>query len=70
MLVKSLCGWYVCKQSRKSTTVSLWPNGEGIGLLSQGLWVRVPPGAFLFCFLIFLDGRVSGWGRNRLRTLK
>ena len=28
----------------------LWPNGEGIGLLSQGLWVRVPPGAL--CFFI------------------
>ena len=22
----------------------LWPNGEGTGLLNQGLWVRVPPG--------------------------
>ena len=22
----------------------LWPNGEGIGLLSQGLWVQIPPG--------------------------
>lgn len=21
-----------------------WPNGQGTGLLSQGLWVRVPPG--------------------------
>ena len=21
----------------------LWPNGEGTGLLNQGLWVRVPP---------------------------
>ena len=28
--------------------VPLWPNGEGIGLLSQGLWVQVPPGVGVF----------------------
>ena len=34
----------------------LWPNGEGTGLLNQGLWVRVPPRVvsmdffFLSCF--------------------
>ena len=26
----------------------LWPNGYGIGLLSQGLWVRVPSGVMIF----------------------
>ena len=30
----------------------LWPNGEGIGLRNQGLWVRVPPGT-LFCYINF-----------------
>ena len=24
--------------------VFLWPNGEGIGLRNQGLWVQVSPG--------------------------
>ena len=25
-----------------------WPNGQGTGLLSQGLWVRVPSGVIAF----------------------
>ena len=33
----------------------LWPNGEGTGLLNQGLWVRVPPG--VSCFFSFLKLR-------------
>ena len=39
----------------QSQRVFLWPNGEGIGLRNQGLWVRVPPGTvFLqFCYIVF-----------------
>ena len=37
----------------------LWPNGEGTGLLNQGLWVRVPPGVVSIKFFVskvVLDG--------------
>ena len=47
----------------------LWPNGEGTGLLNQGLWVRVPPGVKMWFFtqffismskLLFLDNISAG----------
>ena len=31
----------------------LWPNGQGTGLLNQGLWVRVPPRVFVIVFVFF-----------------
>ena len=35
--------------------VPLWPNGESIGLLSQGLWVQVPPGVGVFFAMLESD---------------
>ena len=43
----------------------LWPNGEGIGLLSQGLWVQVPPGVD-FPFLLFLLIQVYAFTHVRM----
>ena len=42
-------------EMQSSVQQPLWPNGEGTGLLNQGLWVRVPPGVlglalFFLCF--------------------
>ena len=37
----------------------LWPNGEGIGLLSQGLWVQVPPGAILIFINSYCYKRIA-----------
>ena len=43
--------------------VPLWPNGEGIGLLSQGLWVQVPPGVECISFLcLFVNYRMCCHG--------
>ena len=36
--------FYCLKVKLGCRAMPLWPNGEGIGLLSQGLWVQVPPG--------------------------
>ena len=40
----TLLGWNMCEP--------LWPNGEGTGLLNQGLWVRVPPRVVILFFLL------------------
>ena len=39
---------YICEHCW--IQLPLWPNGEGTGLLNQGLWVRVPPGVLVTFF--------------------
>ena len=49
--ILTLFGWNcVCEP--------LWPNGEGTGLLNQGLWVRVPPRVVSIIFFFFLFPKV------------
>ena len=41
------------KKNALCVTQPPWPNGYGIGLLSRGLWVRVPPGVTVFLILFY-----------------
>ena len=45
-----------CTGSQLPGSAPRWPNGEGTGLLSQGLWVRVPPGVITHNFGITMLG--------------
>ena len=44
-----------------SECLPLWPNGEGIGLLNQGLWVRVPPRVICRFFFFVYEGGAGPW---------